>query len=66
MKVTLCYLKKFGVKDSAVTETVYFVDKIEADPLYLILRCENSEALRLRQAHLLQMIIEKDPDVLIL
>lgn len=66
MKVKLRYLKYFGQKDSEIKETIYFVDKIEADPLYLIFRCENKEALRLRQAHLLEMIIEKDPDVLIL
>lgn len=66
MKVTVHYLKKFGVKHSAVKETYYFVSKVDADPLYIDLYFDQGELIRVRQAHLISLEIEEDPEVLIL
>ena len=43
MKVTVEYLKKFGVKHSGVKETYYFVDKVDEDPLYIDLCFDHGE-----------------------
>lgn len=66
MKVTIQYLKKFGVKHSSVKETYYFVSKIDADPIYINLCFDHSESVRVRQAHLIHLEIAEDPEVLIL
>lgn len=66
MKVTIRYLKKFGVKHSEVKETYYFVSKVDADPLYIDLCFDQGEVIRVRQAHLISLEIEEDPEVLIL
>lgn len=66
MKVTVQYLKKFGVKHSQVKETYYFVNKVDADPLYIDLCFDQNESVRVRQAHLIHLEIEEDPEVLIL
>lgn len=66
MKVTVTYLKFFGNKDSITTEELYFIDTIEADPLYLDFRFSHGESVRVRQAHLISLKIEKDPEVIIL
>ncbi len=66
MKVTVEYLKKFGVKHSAVKETYYFVSKIKADSLYLDLCFDHGESVRVRQAQLISLETEEDPEVLIL
>lgn len=65
MKVTVTYLKYFGNKDSITTEQLYFIDTVDADPLYLDFKFSNGESLRVRQAHLISLKIEKDPDVII-
>lgn len=66
MKVTVQYLKKFGVKHTETKETYYFVSKIDADPLYINLVFDQGESVRVRQAHLIHLEIEEDPEVLIL
>lgn len=66
MKVTVEYLKKFGVKHSGVKETYYFVDKVDEDPLYIDLCFDHGESVRVRQAHLISLKIEEDPELLIL
>lgn len=66
MKVTIQYLKKFGVKHTETKETYYFVSKIDADPLYIDLVFDHGESVRVRQAHLIHLEITEDPDVLIL
>lgn len=66
MKVTVQYLKKFGVKHSEVKETYYFVNNVDADPLYIDLVFDNGESVRVRLAHLIHLEIEEDPEVLIL
>lgn len=66
MKVTIQYLKKFGVKHTETKETYYFVSKIDADPLYIDLVFDHGESVRVRQAHLINLEIEEDPEVLIL
>lgn len=66
MKVTIQYLKKFGVKHTETKETYYFVSKIDADPLYIDLVFDQGESVRVRQAHLIHLEIEEDPEVLIL
>ena len=66
MKVTVQYLKKFGVKHTETKVTYYFVSKIDADPLYIDLVYDNGESVRVRQAHLIHLEIEEDPEVLIL
>ncbi len=66
MKVTVQYLKKFGVKHSEVKETYYFINKVNGDPLYIDLVFDNGESVRVRQAHLISLEIEEDPEVLIL
>lgn len=66
MKVTVQYLKKFGVKHTETKETYYFVSKIDADPLYIDLVFDHGESVRVRQAHLIHLEIEEDPKVLIL
>ena len=66
MKVTVQYLKKFGVKHTETKETYYFVSKIDADPLYINLVFDQGESVRVRQAHLIHLEIAEDPEVLIL
>lgn len=66
MKVTVQYLKKFGVKHTETKETYYFVSKIDADPLYIDLVFDQGESVRVRQAHLIHLEIAEDPEVLIL
>lgn len=66
MKVTIEYLKKFGVKHSETKEIYYFVRSITADPLYIDLWFDNGESVRVRQAHLISLKSEADPDTLIL
>lgn len=66
MKVTITHLKFFGVKDSEIKEEIYFVDKIEADPLYIEFKFQHGESIRVRQALLIDMKIEADPETLIL
>lgn len=65
MKVTIQYLKKFGVKHTETKETYYFVSKIDADPLYIDLVFDQGESVRVRQVHLIHLEIAEDPDVLI-
>ena len=66
MKVTVEYLKKFGVKHTKSKETYYFVSKVETDPLYIDLKFDHGESVRVRVAHLISLEIEEDPKVLIL
>lgn len=66
MKVTVQYLKKFGVKHTETKETYYFVSKIDADPLYIDLVFDQGESVRVRQVHLIHLEIAEDPEVLIL
>ena len=66
MKVTVEYLKKFGVKHSVVKETYFFVSKIIADSLYLDLCFDHGESVRVRQAQLISLETAEDPEVLIL
>lgn len=66
MKATVTHLKYFGVKDSVIHEEIYFIDKIEVDPLYVEFIFQHGESIRVRQAHLIDMKIEADPETLIL
>ena len=66
MKVTVQYLKKFGVKHTETKETYYFVSKIDADPLYINLVFDQGESVRVRKVHLIHLEIEEVPEVLIL
>ncbi len=65
MKVTVRYLKKFGVKHSEVKETYYFVSKLTADPLFIDLCFDHGESVRVRQAQLISLETAEDPEVLI-
>lgn len=66
MKASVTHLKYFGVKDSVIHEEIYFIDKIEVDPLYIEFQFQHGESFRVRQSQLIDLKIEADPETLII
>lgn len=66
MKVKITHLKYFGVKESEITEEIFFVEKLVGDPLWLEFQFKHGESVRVRQSHLISIEIESDPETLIL
>lgn len=64
MKVKIRFMNVH--RKEAETHIYYFVDKVKYDPLYVVLSNDQKESVRVRQAHLISLEIEEDPETLIL